>query len=249
MQVIFRFYAELNDFLPREKRYRPIPFPLKGQQSVKDAIEAMGPPHTEVDLILVNGVSVGFEYRLKENDQVSVYPMFESLDISPIQILRPSPLREVQFVLDTHLGRLAKYLRMLGFDALYGIDYEDETLAFISQHEGRIILTKDRGILKRRAVTHGYLIRHIQPKDQIVEVIHRFDLRDQVKPLSRCIRCNGLIQTVSMENIQSQVPPRTQRYYDEFSQCPSCRQVYWKGPHYLRMQEFIQHIMETTKKA
>src|SRR3989338_9144205 len=111
----FRFYEELNDFLPPERRKTTFTREFRNRASVKDMIEALGVPHTEVDLILVNGASVDFSYLVQDGDRISVYPMFESFDIRPLVHLRPRPLREPKFVLDTHLGKLAVYLRLLGF--------------------------------------------------------------------------------------------------------------------------------------
>ena len=172
----FRFYEELNDFLFPSKKKTLFSYQFNGTPSIKDVIEGMGVPHTEVDLILVNGISVGFDYHLLHGDHVSVYPVFESLDISPIVLLREKPLRKSTFILDVHLGKLARSLRMLGFDSLYRNDYEDSEIISISVKEKRIILTRDQDILKRRAVTRGYLIRSTSLEEQIHEVLSRFDL-------------------------------------------------------------------------
>lgn len=142
-------------------------------------IESLGIPHTEVDLILVNDESVDFSHAVQDGDRVSVYPVFEAFDISPIVRVRPQPLRESRFVLDVHLGRLASYLRILGFDTLYRNDYDDEELAGFSRNDGRILLTRDRGILKRSEVTHGYWVRENRPREQVVGVVRRFDLAGQ----------------------------------------------------------------------
>ena len=184
---------------------------------MKDVIESLGVPHTEVDLILVNGASVGFDYLVRDGDRVSVYPVFESLDITPLVRVRPQPLRETRFVLDIHLGKLAVFLRMLGFDSLYRNDYRDDELARISHAEGRILLTRDRGLLKRSLVTHGYLVRSDDPREQLAEVIHRFDLRDAIQPLERCLRCNGELEPVAKEEVADRLPPRTREHYDTFS--------------------------------
>jgi uncharacterized protein with PIN domain len=214
-----------------------------GQPSVKDAIEALGVPHPEVDLILVNGASVGFDHRLRHGDRIAVYPVFESLDISPLIRLRAKPLRATAFILDVHLGKLARLLRMLGFDTLYRRDYEDSEIVRISVQAHRIILTRDRGLLKRGAVTHGYWIRSTEPIVQAREVVRRFDLSAQVKPLSRCIPCNGIIEKVDKEAVIAQLPPGTAAWYDTFYRCPDCGQLYWPGSHYDRMQETIAHIL------
>jgi uncharacterized protein with PIN domain len=241
--VRFRFYAELNDFLPPKRRFVSFAYPLEGKQSVKDAIEALGVPHTEVDLILVNGESVDFSYVLRGGDRVSVYPVFESIDISPIVRVRPQVLRETRFVADTHLGRLAAYLRMLGFDTLYRNDFADDELARISSTEHRILLTKDRGLLKRNAVTHGYLVHEGEPREQLAEVLRRFDLFDSIATFRRCMRCNGLLEPVSKEAIRDRLLPKTAQYYDKFMICPDCGRIYWQGSHYEHMQRFIEGIL------
>ncbi len=242
-RAAFRFYAELNDFLPADRRATTFAYRFDEGQSVKHLIEALGVPHTEVDLVLVNGESSSFEYLVRDGDRVSVYPVFESIDITPVARVRPQPLREPRFVLDTHLGRLAAYLRMAGFDTLYRNDYQDEELARVSSTEGRILLTRDRGLLKRSVVTHGYCLRQTNPRRQLSEVLRRFDLLGSMKPFQRCLRCNELLRPVSKEAVEGRLPPRTQRYYNEFSVCTGCSQVYWKGPHYQRMQRLISEAV------
>lgn len=238
-----RFYAELNDFLPPDQRQKTLTYAFEWSASVKDVIEALGVPHTEVDLILANGISVDFTYLVRNGDWISVYPVFEAIDISPLVRVRPRPLRETRFVLDVHLGRLAVYLRMLGFDTLYRNDYPDEELARISSSQGRILLTRDRGLLKRSMVTHGYWIRSTSPQQQLVEVLRRFDLLASLKPFSRCLHCNGLLEGVDKEAISDQLPPKTGQYYDEFHRCRDCGRIYWPGSHFQRMQQFIQSIL------
>jgi uncharacterized protein with PIN domain len=239
----FRFYAELADLLPPDRRQKTFIHRFNGRPSVKDAIESLGVPHVEVDLILVNGVSVGFGYRLAHGDRVSVYPVFESLDISPLVRLRARPLRRTAFVLDVHLGKLARLLRMLGFDALYESDYEDGKIVDLALAQGRIILTCDRGLLKHKRVTHGYWLRSTDPVEQAREVVRRFDLRDQVEPFTRCMRCNGVIEPVDKETVLSQVPPKTAAWCDTYYRCTDCGQAYWQGTHIERMQKTIARIL------
>ena len=242
-RATFRFYAELLDFLPPEKKAGVFEYDFNGTPAVKDAIEAMGVPHTEVDVILVNGESVDFHYLLQAGDRVSVYPIFEALDVTPLVRLRPKPLRITRFVADTHLGRLARYLRMLGFDTHYRQDLEDDELARISVEEKRILLTRDRGLLKRSMLSHGYCLRSTQPSEQLLEVVQRFDLFSQIQPFSRCMECNGEIRSVEKEEIVDQIPPRVRDEYEEYSQCHDCRRVYWKGSHYDHMQAYIQNLL------
>jgi uncharacterized protein with PIN domain len=242
-RAFFRFYAELNDLLPPGCRQSEFPHDFRGRASVKDMIESLGVPHTEVDLILVNGRSVDFGYLVRDGDRISVYPVFEALDISPALRLRPRPLREAKFVLDAHLGRLAAYLRLLGFDTLYSNAWPDETLARISAEERRILLTRDRGLLKRSIVTRGYCVRDDLPRRQLQEVIGRFDLSGSIAPFRRCLRCNGMLHPVEKAAVTDRLPPGTLQYYDTFHRCVDCGHIYWPGSHFQRMQEFLRQLL------
>jgi len=238
----FRFYEELNDFLPQEKRKVTFDYSLQRRASVKDIIEALGVPHTEVEVILANGQSVDFGYIVGDGDRISVYPMFESLDIRPLLKLRELPLRQPSFVLDCHLGRLARYLRHLGFDTLYRNDYTDDRLATISADEHRILLTRDRDLLKRRIISHGYCVRSHDPRRQLDEVLARFDLYADIKPFGRCTRCNGMVIAVDKNDILDQLEPGTRKYYNEFWRCGSCCQIYWEGSHFEKMKLLIDEL-------
>jgi uncharacterized protein with PIN domain len=243
MRAYFRFYGELNDFLPEERRQVTFAYEFIGHETVKHLLESFGVPHTEVDLILVMGESVDFDRQLQGGELVSVYPVFESIDISSLARVRPEPLREPKFVLDNHLGKLTNYMRMLGLDALYRNDFDDDELAQISENHNRILLTRDRGLLKRNQVTHGYLIRDKDPREQLVEVLRRFDLFSVVDPFRRCIRCNGILEPVSKEQVIDQLEPKTKLYFEDFRICQECGQVYWRGSHFERMETFIDEIM------
>jgi len=241
--AFFRFYGSLNDFLPPPYHHTTFSGYIKDRGSIKDAIEAQGVPHPEIDLIIVNGESVGFDYLVQPGDRISVYPHFASIDISTTSQVRPQPLSPIRFVLDVHLGKLATYLRLLGFDVLYRNDYDDDELAQISSNEQRVLLTQDRGLLKRGIVTYGYAVRSPDPEAQTVEVLHRFGLVQAIAPLQRCPYCNGELREVEKEAIADQIPPYTRLYYDEFSQCQDCQRVYWKGAHYKRIQALIDRVM------
>jgi uncharacterized protein with PIN domain len=235
----FRFYAELNDFLLPERRFTEFAYGFLDVATVKDRIESFGVPHTEVDLILVNGQSVDFACRLQDGDRISVYPVFEAFDIAGLTRLRPEPLRDARFVLDVHLGRLAGYLRMLGFDTLYQNRCADERLAEVSRHGRRILLTRDVGLLKRGSVTHGYYLRATQPRQQLAEVVRRFDLGRLAKPFSRCLRCNTLLEQAGKDQVHHQLPAQVALLHDEFLRCPDCGRTYWKGGHFRRMRQWI----------
>ncbi|MBL4706255.1 MAG: Mut7-C ubiquitin/RNAse domain-containing protein [Flavobacteriales bacterium] len=240
--AFFRFYEELNDFLVDEQYKTTFAYEFIGNPSIKDTIQAIGVPHTEIDLILVGGESVGFDYQLHAGDDVSVYPVFESFDITRLVNLRIEPLRKTKFVVDVNLGKLAKKLRLLGFDSLFRNDFLDKEIIELSLQEKRIILTRDTGILKYSAVTHGYWIRNKDPKEQIKEVIKRFQLEHNFRPLSRCSLCNGLLHQVEKRLLQDRLPVDTLLYFNLFMECKACRKLYWRGSHYDRICEWIKGI-------
>jgi len=238
----FRFYEELNDLLPAGRRKRGFDVWFSGAPSVKDVIESLGVPHTEVDLIVVNGESVGFDYHVRNDDVVAVYPMFEAIDISPVVRLRPAPLRDPRFIVDGHLGKLARRLRLLGFDTLYRRDYADDELVGTALREGRIILTRARGVLKRGDVTRGYCVRSSDAAAQVREVVARFDLAGRLRPFRRCTLCNGTLQAVDLADVQKVVPPRTAEAIDSYARCTECGKVYWPGTHYDRIRAWIESL-------
>jgi len=240
----FRFYEELNDFLPAVRRKVEFEHRFDRRASIKDMIESLGVPHPEIELILVNGRSVGFSYIVGDGDQVSVYPVFESLDVLSLIRLRPEPLRNPVFIVDCNLGRLARYLRLLGFDCLYRNDYRDAEVAMISQQQQRIVLTRDRRLLQYKVIDHGLFVRSSSPKDQVREVLQRLDLYGLVRPFTRCTRCNGSLTPVPKESVDPLLQPKTRRYYDVFRQCPDCKQVYWQGSHHARTLKLIEELME-----
>ena len=241
-RTTIRCYAELNDFLAPERRGRSFTHEWLLPATVKDVIESFGIPHTEVDLILANGEAVKFDYRIADGDFISVYPVFEAFDIAPVERLRPEPLRDPRFVLDSHLGRLAAYLRMLGFDALYRNCAEDAWLARVSSGERRILLTRDVGLLKRSEVTHGHWLRETDSRAQLREVVSRYHLSRLVRPFTRCMRCNESLRPIPAEEAATSVPPGVLKSHTDFRACPGCGRVYWQGSHWRRMTELMSQL-------
>lgn len=243
-KVTVRCYAELNDFLPPDRRNRSFETTVEAHQTVKDVVEALGIPHTEIDLVLVDGTPVGFVDRPPPGSRMSVYPVFETLDVGPVNRLRPEPLRHPRFVLDVHLGRLARNLRLLGFDTAWAADHDDAELADQSATEHRILLTRDVGLLKRAAVRHGAWIRATDPDQQTIEVLDRFDLRARARPFTRCLRCNGELEDVAKEDIAHRLPPATRREHHHFRRCRSCGQLYWPGSHRGVLAERVERWLD-----
>jgi uncharacterized protein with PIN domain len=237
--VTVRCHGSLNDFLPRARRGRPVVLPWSAHETVKHVVEVAGVPHPEIVALLVNGVTVDFTYRVAPCDLIDAYPYEEAPPALP---LRP-PLDTLHFICDVHLGRLAAYLRMLGFNTHYSNDQDDPELAEIAASQGRVLLTRDVGLLKRSAVVYGAFVRATGPEAQLREVAQRFDLRRHVVAFQRCIRCNGETRPVSKADILDQLQPKTRRYYDEFWRCEACAQIYWRGTHVSQMQAVIDRAL------
>lgn len=239
-----RVYAELNDFLPRESRGVTLRRPFQPHQTVKDVLEAMGIPHTEVDLIVVNGHAKDFTHRPATGDRIAAYPMFEALDIGSTARLRPEPLRDTRLVVDVNLGRLARLLRLLGLDVWWSRDADDETLVDISLAQRRILLTRDRALLKRRVITHGVYVHSVDPEEQTLEVLRRLDLGRRLAPLTRCLRCNGELIAVEKEDVIDRLQPLTRRHYTDFVRCAECNRIYWPGSHHAKLLRLVERLRE-----
>jgi len=239
----FRFYEELNDFLPAARRKVSFMQTFYGTPAVRDVIQAIGVPHTAVDLVLVDGRSVEFAHRLSGGERVAVYPVFERLDISPVVRLRPEPLRRPRFALDVHLGKLARDLRLLGFDAAYRSDWDDPHLIDCALAEGRIILTRDVGLLKHSRVTHGYWVRSSYPEEQLPELLRALQLAPSAKPFTRCLDCNGPIEPVGKGALAGRLDQPILARRDRFWQCGECGKVYWRGSHHRHMMQRLARLV------
>ncbi|MBZ0307115.1 MAG: Mut7-C ubiquitin/RNAse domain-containing protein, partial [Anaerolineae bacterium] len=211
--------------------------------SIKDMVESLNVPHPEVDVIVANGASVDFNYLVRDSDTFQVYPHDLTPPLVSLIRLYPPPLEEARFILDTHLGKLATYLRMLGFDTLYSNRYEDDVLAEVSFAEKRILLTRDLGVLKRGIVEYGYFVRSTHPERQLFEILKRYNLTQMLVPFKRCMTCNGPLEPIDKETISERLMPSTRVYYNEFYLCSHCDKIYWKGSHHERMKTFIQNAL------
>ena len=242
----FRFYAELNDFLPPDRRRRQFTVPCAEAATTKHMIEALGVPHTEAELILVNGAATGFDQRLREGDRVAVYPKFTTIDVTPLLRVRQRPQQIARFIADAHLGGLARLLRMAGFDTLYRNDFRDRELAAIASAEDRILLTRDRELLKHRDIAHGCYVHALQPPLQFTEIARRLGLAGQVRPFSRCLECNAPLQPVAKRAVLDRLPPSVRTQHERFTICAACDRIYWEGSHWKRMQALLAAAMHDT---
>ena len=245
----FRFYEELNDFLAPERRKREFSCPCARAATTKHMIEALGVPHTEVELVLVNGESVGFDRILEHGDRVAVFPKFEMVDVTPLLRVREHPLRITRFIADAHLGGLAHLLRMTGFDTLYDNNYHDRQIELLAAQEKRIVLTRDRELLKRRSITHGCYVRTLKPPDQLCEIFDRLDLAHSIKPFTLCLNCNAPLRPVEKAAVLERLPPSVRERFDHFSTCDICQRVFWEGSHWQRMRTMLEECIKPNRFA
>lgn len=231
----FRFYEELNDFLAPSRRKRAFDCACARAATAKHMIEALGVPHTEVELVFVNGEPAGFEHMLRDGDRVAVYPKFEAFDVSSLLRVRKNPLRDIRFVADAHLGGLARLLRMAGFDTLYDNGFEDGQIEEIAMHQARIVLTRDRELLKRRGITHGCYVHALKAAEQLREIVDRLDLAASMRAFTLCLHCNAPLRQVDKAQVAERLPPSVERNHSQFMTCDVCRRIFWKGSHWQRM--------------
>ncbi|CAE6736423.1 Mut7-C RNAse domain-containing protein [Paraburkholderia aspalathi] len=238
----FRFYEELNDFLARPLRRRTFSCACARGATAKHMIEVLGVPHTEVELILVNGESVGFNHPLADGDRIAVYPKFEALDIQPLLRVREYPLRVVRFIADAHLGGLAPLLRLAGFDTLYDNHYPDADIEALAAAQQRIVLTRDRELLKRRSITHGCYVRTLRPREQLREVFERLDLAGSAQPFRLCLMCNAPLRRIAKDEVGDRAPDGVLERHNQFVTCDVCRRVFWEGTHWQRMRALMDSV-------
>lgn len=238
--AFFQFYYSLNDFLSAVYKGKSITYGFTGTPAIKDTIEAIGIPHTEVDVIIVNGSLRNFLYKLTDNDMVEVYPANSNPGFEKNYSLTPELNYPLAFVADVHLGKLAKALRILGFDTIYKNDISDKTIADLAEKEQRIVLTRDAGLLKHKAVKWGYWLRSQIMEKQLEEVVSRLNLLPEVQLFKRCLSCTGKIEEAAKEAVLEKLLHKTIQYFNEFFQCSQCKKVYWKGSHYENMLEIVK---------
>lgn len=244
----FWFHSSFDGLLTAKYKGSEFNYQFKGEPSVKHLVEAMRIPHTEVGKIIVNEGEANLSYLVQDGDSIEVYPVLGNRPFHKV-MGEYSITGEARFILDNHLGKLATSLRMLGFDALYRNNYQDDELAELATKDGRVLLTRDRGLLMRRTIEFGYFVRSMDAPTQLVEVMQQYGLFDQIRPFERCLRCNERLRRVEKIQILDRLEPLTQKYYNEFSFCYKCDKLYWKGSHYERMQSFISNLKDQALRS
>lgn len=233
----FIFQGELSVLLrPVWRGTNPVDLTIDRAASVKDVIESLGPPHTEVGSILLQGREVDFTFPVLDRHRFAIHPVVSPCDVTRATLLRPHPLTSIRFLVDANVGRLARYLRMAGFDTLYADTISDEEIVQQLERDRRILLSRDIGLLKRKQVEYGRYVRSENPADQLREVLHLYNLTGRVAPFTRCLECNALLQPVAKEQIRERLEPLTDKYYKSFSICKGCDKLYWSGSHIDKMR-------------
>jgi uncharacterized protein with PIN domain len=229
-RATFRFHDELTAFLASSRRGSAFDYPCARAATIKHAIESLGVPHTEAGRLIVNGEPATLARTVREGDTIEIFP-HDPCDAAPDQAHA--------FVADAHLGGLARLLRMLGVDTLYENAFADRDLLELALRERRVILTRDRELLKCREVLRGCFVHARKPEAQLREVVARFSLARQVQPLTRCLHCNLRLEAVEKSMVEHQVPERIAAQYTAFVRCPGCKRVFWQGSHWARMREAL----------
>jgi uncharacterized protein with PIN domain len=239
-KVRLRFHGDLNVFLRSRADDAVIERPLAEKTSIKDIIESCGVPHPEVDLILVDEQTVGFNHTLATDTKVDVFPV-ENRGTNQTE-KRLQTVGITRFVADGHLGGLTRNLRLLGFDVAYPKNADDRQLLKVMARENRALLTRDRRLLMHGIVQHGYCPRSQNADEQTIEVVRRFDLSELIASFTRCLRCNAPLEEAAKADVIDKLEPLTKIYYDQFRRCPGCKQIYWSGSHFPKLQERIEEI-------
>ncbi len=251
ISVKFKFYGNLNDHLPLRKRVGSYSADVTPRSSVKDAIQSQHIPWVEIDFLKVNGNAVPLTILLHENDEIEVWPK-DYLPIGDLPI-GDSPISDslilpytnpISFLLDVHLGKLAGYMRLCGFDTAYfNYDIGDSELVKQAAEENRVLLSCDRFLMMRKQLIWGYVVRNRDPKKQLVEVLEYFDLNDKTDPFRRCMSCNGELIKADESIIEQKAPPKVlKRFKDHlflYRECILCKKLFWPGDHYVKMLHLL----------
>jgi hypothetical protein len=244
-QCRLRIYGELNDFLNKKDRNHPIRHTYKGSPSVKDLIESLGIPHCEIALILMDEKPVQFDSKLQGSHYIAVYPYTPLLSLktdSPVMVRIPSP---PTFILDVHLGKLARWLRFIGMDTLHYNQLEDARIASIAENQDRVVLSRDLKLLMRKKIKRGRYIRNCQIDQQMIDVMRYFNLKHHLRPFTRCSSCNASLKQVDKRELKNIPDKKILARFDAFFQCTGCQKIYWKGSHHNKIDQRIQHLLRS----
>ncbi|MEV2270168.1 Mut7-C RNAse domain-containing protein [Nonomuraea africana] len=227
-RLSIRFDADLWLFLTPQHRRESVPVAYDGTSTLGHVVESLGVPLPEVGRLAVDGRPVPPSHRPRDGDVVRVLPVRRPQEL---------PVRPPRFLLDVHLGTLARRLRLLGVDTAYHNDRDDDALIRWANAERRLLLTRDRGLLRRRALWLGAYVRGSRADDQLADVLDRF--APPLAPWTRCTACNGELVPVAKADVEPLLEPGTRHNYDVFARCTACGHVYWRGAHSRRLEDIV----------
>lgn len=245
IEISLDFHETLRPLLAVNYRNpETISHTLDKRTSIKDAIESFDVPHTEIGGMLVNGKEVDFSYLLRSGDRIQVLPRRPPIDPCRASLLRPNPLPRLRFLVDVNVAKLRTYLRMIGLDTIYKPSLTDSELARLAVQKQCILLSRDRGLLRRKIIEHGHLLRSQDPTEQLAEILYYYALQDKIKPFSRCIHCNAVLQPIAKKDVLHCLEPLTRKYYEDFSSCTACNRIYWPGSHRTAMEQVLDRALQ-----
>ena len=239
-QLIIKFSESFIFFNRRLQHSLQIIYPICRRSSVKDIIESLGIPHTEIGAIKINGKEINFGFIPRQSCRIEVYPIAFPFDVTKFSILRPDPLKSLRFIVDVNVGKLASLLRMTGMDTAYDTEFTDGEIACKAEKEGRVVLSKDIALLKRKKIHYARYVRAIHPDEQLKEVVDFFGIQSKLSLLSRCIRCNTELVSVDKNDILNRLEPKTEKYFHHFKLCKTCNRIFWKGSHHESMEKRLR---------
>jgi uncharacterized protein len=245
VMATLRFHAELNAFLPATRRDSEFRCACAADATVKHVIEALGVPHTEIGLVVVDGAVASLGQRVREGARIAVYPAHAATETPTLPALPVASPMSTRFIADAQLGALARLLRLAGFDTRYENSLDDTAIVAIARREGRCVLSRDVDLLKRRDVQAGCYVRALKPQAQLQEIVHRLGLAGHARPFSRCLACNEPLRAVAKADVVECLPQSVGEQHERFTRCDACGRVYWEGSHWQRMRQLLQTLLHT----
>lgn len=240
MNIQIKFERFFDFFLAKERQGGDwFDYPLTRRSNVKDIIESLGVPHTEIGQLYFNNTNIDFQYIPVSEGRLKVCSVSQPFGVLSPSYLRPEPLKKIKFIADVNVIKLGRLMRLTGFDVAYSPSYSDSVIADIAFHEKRIVLSRDTMLFKRKKIVFGKRIRADLPYEQFGEVMDFFGIADSIEFFSRCANCNIRLESVDKKDIMHRLEPKTKKYFHVFFQCPECRNIFWRGSHYENLREIF----------
>ncbi|MCP4760952.1 MAG: hypothetical protein GY870_04160 [archaeon] len=242
MKIFIQFERHFDFFLTNNKKSSQFVYCLNRKASIKDIIESLGVPHTEVGHLDFNNQEIDFSYIPVSQGVLTVHAIHLPFNVMIPSVLRPMPFNNIKFIADINVIKLGRLLILLGFDVNYSSHYSDNKIADIAEKECRIVLTRDTDLLKRKKIIFARRVKANLPYDQLIEVINFFGLQKLILFFSRCSACNIKLEIVEKNDVIHLLEPKTKKYFDNFFQCPQCKKIFWKGSHYENIQKQLSSL-------